>query len=186
MPVCGQLLRHLTTDFGQPCGVRWTPPGCPHPPSHDGGCVSPESNQFQPFKGETTYSTHQLPIWHWRTSRGPDRWAIPKYRSGPYRLVKSSGWGCGLDPLAQQMNNPMPPIRDFPPLVMVWRNAANYGIKGTPGSRSPAWTTRTGHQRLMLREHSALPGISYGRKRANRASPAGSAGLAVPTSRGVE
>src|SRR6266700_745 len=47
-----------------PTGVRWTPPGCPHPPAHDGGCVSPESNQFQPIKGETTYSTHQLPTWH--------------------------------------------------------------------------------------------------------------------------
>src|SRR3954466_15769379 len=32
MPACGQLLRHLTTGFGQPCGVRWTPPGCPHLP----------------------------------------------------------------------------------------------------------------------------------------------------------
>jgi hypothetical protein len=22
-PACGQLLRHLTTGFGQPCGIRW-------------------------------------------------------------------------------------------------------------------------------------------------------------------
>jgi len=29
MPVCGRLLRHLTTRFGQPCGVGWIPPGCP-------------------------------------------------------------------------------------------------------------------------------------------------------------
>src|SRR5579859_2525713 len=51
MPACGQLLRHLTTGFGQPCGVRWTPPGCPHHPTHDGGCVSPASYQSQPIKG---------------------------------------------------------------------------------------------------------------------------------------
>src|SRR6266567_1016450 len=46
-PACGQLLRHLTTGFGQPYGVRWTPPGCPLAPSHyDGGVLQPRINHI--------------------------------------------------------------------------------------------------------------------------------------------
>src|SRR5713101_895300 len=62
MPACGQLLRHLTTGFGQPCGVRWTPPACPLAPSHDGGGVPPGPYQSQPIKGETTYNLLQAPV----------------------------------------------------------------------------------------------------------------------------
>src|SRR5437899_1985542 len=62
MPACGQLLRHLTTGFGQPCGVRWTPPGCPHHPTHDGGCVSPASNQYSQSKeDDRSYSGSLTP-----------------------------------------------------------------------------------------------------------------------------
>src|SRR5712691_1961262 len=42
------------------------------------------------IKGETTYAKRQSPNRHWRTSTGPNRWAIPEHRSGPYRLVKST------------------------------------------------------------------------------------------------
>jgi hypothetical protein len=44
---------------------------------------------------------------------------------------------------------------------MVWRDAANYGINGTPGSQlfRLDYTDRC-HQRLTLLEHSALPGIA--------------------------
>ena len=57
MPACGQLLRHLTTGFGQPCGVRWTPPGCPHHPTHDGGCVRQRAiNQTNQREDDRPYS----------------------------------------------------------------------------------------------------------------------------------
>src|SRR5258708_13839147 len=46
-PACGQLLWHLTTGFGQPYGVRWTPPGCPLAPSHyDGSLIQPRLNHI--------------------------------------------------------------------------------------------------------------------------------------------
>src|SRR5712692_7858141 len=35
--------------FGQPYGVRWTPPGCPLAPSHDDGGVPPGTYQSQPI-----------------------------------------------------------------------------------------------------------------------------------------
>src|SRR6266853_2853548 len=62
MPACGQLLRHLTTGFGQPCGVRWTPSACPLAPSHDGGGVPPATYQSQPIKGETTCDLLQATV----------------------------------------------------------------------------------------------------------------------------
>ncbi len=51
--------------------------------------------------------------------------------------------------------------QDFRPLVMIWREAANYGINGTPGSQlfRLDYADRC-HQRLTLLEHSALPGIA--------------------------
>src|SRR5713101_9421855 len=67
-PACGQLLRHLTTGFGQPYGVRWTPPGCPLAPSHDdGGVLQPRINDINQRR-ETTYANSQSPSRHWRTS----------------------------------------------------------------------------------------------------------------------
>ncbi len=85
MPACGQLLRHLTTGFGQAYGVRWTPPACPHPPTHNGGCVSPESDHYQPKEGDRA----PAPLARAGTDehrKAPNRWAIPEHRSGPYRL----------------------------------------------------------------------------------------------------
>src|SRR5712691_13063359 len=57
-PACGQLLRHLTTGFGQPYGVRWTPPGCPLAPSHDDGGVPPGTYQSQPIKRRDDLTTY--------------------------------------------------------------------------------------------------------------------------------
>ena len=60
---------------------------------------------------------------------------------------------------------PLDPTRaaasDFPSLVMVWRDAANYGINGTPGSQTFRldYTDRC-HQRVTLLEHSALPDVA--------------------------
>lgn len=51
--------------------------------------------------------------------------------------------------------------QDFPPLVMVWRDTANYGINGTPGSQTFRldYTDRC-HQRVTLLEHTALPDVA--------------------------
>ena len=60
---------------------------------------------------------------------------------------------------------PLDPTRaaasDFPSLVMVWRDAANYRINGTPGSQTFRldYTDRC-HQRVTLLEHSALPDVA--------------------------
>src|SRR5712691_7470916 len=63
-PACGQL----TTGFGQPYGVRWTPPGCPLAPSHDdGGVLQLRINQPQP-KERDDLRQLQSPSRHWRTS----------------------------------------------------------------------------------------------------------------------
>ncbi len=88
-PACGQLLRHLTTGFGQPYGVRWTPPGCPLAPSHDdGGVLQLRINHINQKERD---DLRQLPVAEPALANidSPDRWAIPEYRSGPYRLVKS-------------------------------------------------------------------------------------------------
>src|SRR5216684_2127100 len=60
--------------------------------------------------------------------------------------------------LAPQVGPPKAGTQDFRPLVMVWRDASNYGINGTPGSQlfRLDYTDRC-HQRLTLLEHSALP-----------------------------
>jgi hypothetical protein len=51
--------------------------------------------------------------------------------------------------------------QDFRPLVMVWRDVANYGINGTLGSQifRLDYTDRC-HERLTLLEHSALPSLA--------------------------
>jgi hypothetical protein len=38
-----------------------------------------------------------------------------------------------VSPFARQVAPPTAATQDFPPLVMVWRDAANYGSNGTPG-----------------------------------------------------
>jgi len=62
--------------------------------------------------------------------------------------------------LARQMNPSPAAAQDFPPLVMVWRDTANYGPNGTPGSQifRLDYTDRC-HQRLTLLEHSGWSGI---------------------------
>src|SRR5438128_10381373 len=76
-PACGQLLRHLTTGFGQLCGVRWTPPGCPLAPTHDCDWVWPESNQSLPIKGEHLLHTQSAESALVKIT-APYRWAIPE------------------------------------------------------------------------------------------------------------
>src|SRR6266851_3241695 len=66
-PACGQLLRHLTTGFGQPYGVRWTPPGCPLAPSHDDGGVLRLRINHLNQRRETTYANSSRRA-DWRTS----------------------------------------------------------------------------------------------------------------------
>src|SRR5438067_1637698 len=60
--------------------------------------------------------------------------------------------------LAQPMTRPTAATQDFPPLVMVWRDA-NSGTFGTPWSQTFRldYTDRC-HQRLTILGHSALPG----------------------------
>src|SRR6266567_8847242 len=94
-PACGQLLRHLTTGFGQPYGVRWTPPGCPlapPPTTTTAACLQVPINHNQ---SKETRPQDLTPSPSRRAGTGehrqpPNRWAIPEYRSGPYRLVKST------------------------------------------------------------------------------------------------
>ena len=90
----------------------------------------------------------------------------PRFRilARPGALLPLALLGLGVAVLSL-LAGPLDPTRaaapDFPPLVMVWRDAANYGINGTPGSQTFRldYTDRC-HQRVMLLEHSALPGVA--------------------------
>jgi hypothetical protein len=102
------------------------------------------------------------------------RWHVSPIRVGPARwlwrvkllwlllalallVLGAEAWSL----LARQVVPPNAGMQDFQPLVMVWRDAANYGINGTPGNQifRLDYTDRC-HQRLTLLEHSALPGIA--------------------------
>ncbi|SRR6266542_5941369 len=72
-------------------------------------------------------------------------------------VLGAEGWSL----LARQVAPSNVGRQDFRPLVMVWRDSANYGINGTPGSQlfRLDYTDRC-HQRLTLLEHSAWSGIA--------------------------
>src|SRR6266567_4533205 len=97
MPETGRGQASLWTAAAAPDHRLWTTLRGPVDPSRLPTCPLPLRRGRPP----TTHQSHQSkerrltpsaksPNRHWRTSTGPNRWAIPEHRSGPYRLVKSS------------------------------------------------------------------------------------------------
>src|SRR6266702_7955638 len=96
-PETGRGQASLWTAAAAPDHRLWTTLRGPVDPSRLPTCPLPLRRGRPP----TTHQSHQSkerrltpsaksPNRHWRTSTGPNRWAIPEHRSGPYRLVKST------------------------------------------------------------------------------------------------